>query len=167
MRRVAVVGSGGAGKSTFSRALAAKLGLPLVHLDEHFWQPGWVETPSEEWRARQIELLAGDEWIADGNYGGTFDVRFQRADTVIVMDLGRLICLSRVARRTIVGRGRAQQAAGCPERHNLDFYRWVWRYPHDSRPRLDAALAAAPADLTVVHLVGRRAVSSFLADVGT
>jgi adenylate kinase family enzyme len=56
-----------------------------VHLDHHFWQPGWVETPKEAWRQRQTELLAADRWIADGNYGSTFDVRFERADTVIVI----------------------------------------------------------------------------------
>lgn len=166
MRRIAVVGSGGAGKSTFSRALGDALGLPVVHLDEHFWQPGWVETPSAEWRERQAESLAGDEWIVDGNYGGTFDVRFGRADTVIVLDLGRVVCLTRAVRRVVTGRGRAVQAAGCPERHDLGFYRWVWRYPSDARPRLDAALAAAPAGLSVVRLGSRREVASFLADAG-
>jgi adenylate kinase family enzyme len=50
VRRVAVVGSSGAGKSTFARDLGARTGLPVVHLDRPFWRPGWVETPREEWR---------------------------------------------------------------------------------------------------------------------
>src|SRR3712207_8660343 len=49
-----------------SLALAAKTGLPLIHLDSHFWNPGWVAPSVEEWRERQRRLLAGDAWIADG-----------------------------------------------------------------------------------------------------
>ena len=63
-RRVVVTGMAGAGKSTFSRALSAKTGLPVIHLDVHFWKPGWVEPSEDEWREKQRGLLTGDEWIA-------------------------------------------------------------------------------------------------------
>jgi adenylate kinase family enzyme len=75
VKRVAIVGSGGAGKSTFARALALRTGLPLVHLDHLYWSPGWVVTPSDEWRVVLEEALGGDAWIADGNYARTYDVR--------------------------------------------------------------------------------------------
>ncbi|HWI08009.1 MAG TPA: hypothetical protein VNT54_10880 [Solirubrobacteraceae bacterium] len=64
MRRIAVVGPGGAGKSTFSRELGQRLAIAVVHLDRHFWNPGWVATPRPAWRAAQAELLAGEAWIA-------------------------------------------------------------------------------------------------------
>jgi adenylate kinase family enzyme len=83
MRRVAVVGSGGAGKSAFSEELGRRTGLPVIHLDRHYWKPGWVETPPDEWGALQSGLLTGADWIVDGNYRGTFDICFERADTVI------------------------------------------------------------------------------------
>jgi len=67
-RRVVVTGMAGAGKSTFARQLSAKTGLPVIHLDVHFWKPGWVEPSDQEWRDVQSKLLAGEEWIADGNY---------------------------------------------------------------------------------------------------
>ena len=67
-RRVIVTGMAGAGKSTFARQLSAKTGLPAIHLDVHFWKPGWVEPSDTEWRAVQSTLLAGEAWIADGNY---------------------------------------------------------------------------------------------------
>ena len=92
MERVAIVGPGGAGKSTFARSLGELTGLPVLHLDRFFWKPGWVETPRDEWRQRQSELAAADRWIADGNYGGTFDERFARADTVIIVARPRLAC---------------------------------------------------------------------------
>lgn len=163
--RVAVVGSGGAGKSTFAAALGSRTGIPVHHLDRSFWHPGWVETPRDEWRALQEELLAGDRWIADGNYGGTFDVRFARADTVIVLALSRWRCVPRVLRRSIRNRGRSIQAEGCPERVDLAFVRWVWRYGTDSRPRLDAALARHP-HLAVVELRTPREVADFLERAG-
>jgi len=68
MQRIAVVGSGGAGKSTFATELGRRLGLPVIHLDEHYWQPGWVATPAEQWQDRQRGLVAYDCWIVDGNY---------------------------------------------------------------------------------------------------
>jgi adenylate kinase family enzyme len=163
--RVAVVGSGGAGKSTFSRELGGRTGIPVVHLDQHFWRPGWVETPRDEWRAVQRDLLGGPRWIADGNYGGTLDVRLERADTVIILALSRWVCTSRVLRHTLRHRGRDVQAEGCPERFELKFVRWVWAYPVSSRRRLDAALARHP-HLRVVELASPRSVRRYLDDIG-
>jgi adenylate kinase family enzyme len=162
MRRIAVVGPGGAGKSTLARELGRRLGIPVVHLDRHFWRPGWTPTPRDEWRAVQAELLAGDAWVVDGNYGATYDVRFQRADTVIVLDLPRLRCIAGALRRSLRHRGRDVQAAGCPERVRLEFLRWIWRYRRDSRPRLDAALARHADGLRIVELRSRREVAAFL-----
>ena len=163
MRRVAVVGPGGAGKSTFARELGRRLGLPVVHLDAHYWKPGWTPTPPAEWGALQAELLAGERWVADGNYGATFDLRFGRADTVVVLAPPRLHCLAGALRRSLARRGEAVQAAGCPERVSADFLRWIWRYPVDSRPRLDAALARHREHLRIVELGSRREAAAFLA----
>ncbi|WP_435122265.1 hypothetical protein [Amycolatopsis thermoflava] len=66
MRRVVVLGCGGAGKSTFSRRLGALLELPVTHLDHVYWQPGWVPLPAGEFAARQRVLVAGERWLLDG-----------------------------------------------------------------------------------------------------
>ncbi|MGF1595821.1 MAG: isopentenyl transferase family protein [Acidimicrobiales bacterium] len=134
MERVAIVGPGGAGKSTFARALADRTGLPVIHLDRHFWKPGWVETERDAWRQEQAALLAGDRWIVDGNYGGTLDERFSRADTVIVIARHRIKCVASAVWRSTRNDGKAVQADGCPERLQLSFFRWIWNYPRDSRP---------------------------------
>lgn len=161
---MAVVGPGGTGKSTFATALGAATGLPVIHLDRHYWKPGWVETPRDEWRRRQHELVAGDRWIADGNYGGTFDERFHRADTVIVLTRRRVACVGSAVWRAVRNRGAAIQAEGCPERFQLAFYRWIWHYRRDSRPRLDDALARHP-HLVVVELTSRAAMRAFIVRV--
>ncbi len=165
VQRVAVVGCAGAGKSTFARELGRRTGLPVIHLDRHFWHPGWVETPRDEWRRVQTELLSGDEWIVDGNYGGTHDIRLSRADTVVVMAPPRRVCMTRVLRRSFSNWGRAIQADGCPERFDKEFLQWVWRWPYDSRPRLDAALAEHGQHLHIVELTSSSAVQSFLDNV--
>lgn len=140
MQRIAVVGSGGAGKSTFSRRLGAALDLPVIHLDEHFWRPGWVETPKDEWRAIQQEMVAADRWVIDGNYGGTMQIRFAAADTVVFLDHHRVRCLARALGRSLRNRGTAVQAPGCPERLDPSFARWIWDFPTGGRQRLLTAL---------------------------
>jgi adenylate kinase family enzyme len=94
-RRVIVTGTAGSGKSTFARALSAKTGLPVIHLDLHFWKPGWVAPSDAEWREKQRRVLAGDAWIVDGNYAETLAVRLERADTVVVLDLPWWLCAGR------------------------------------------------------------------------
>lgn len=92
-KRIMIIGSPGSGKSTFARQLADITGRPLIHLDKEFWNSGWVETPRAEWRKKQELFISGDEWIIDGNYGGTMLIRMEKADTIICFDLGRLPCV--------------------------------------------------------------------------
>lgn len=163
MRRVLVIGSGGAGKSTLARALGARLGLPVVHLDRLYWRPGWEETPLREWVPTVERILDGEAWVIDGNYGGTLERRLAACDTAVFLDLPRVLCLWRVVRRRVryAGRTRPDTAAGCPERLSWDFVRWIWRYPEHRRARGVATLAAAEG-VRVVHLRSRREVRDFL-----
>ena len=98
--------------------------------------------------------------------GATFDIRFARADTVIVLALPRVRCAARVLWRTVRHRGRVVQAAGCPERVDLAFLRWVWRYPTDSRPGLDVALGQHRARLRVIELSSKTQIRRFLDQAG-
>jgi len=125
-----------------------------------------VETPRDEWAALQIELLAGDSWIVDGNYSGTFDIRFSRAETLIVISLPRWRCIGRALRRTMRHYGQDLQAVGCPERFDLAFLRWIWRYPIDSRPRLDAAIDRHRENLRVVELTSQVQIEALADHLG-
>jgi adenylate kinase family enzyme len=163
MRRVAVVGCGGAGKTTLANALGERLGLPVVHLDEHYWQPGWIPTPDEEWREKQRDLVSADRWIADGNYSSTLDIRLKRADVVIILAFPRWRCFLRVLRRWLTHYGQPVQAPGCPERVSLEFLKWMWSYPSKGRQRLDSALARHGRRATVLQFERPREVRAFLA----
>jgi adenylate kinase family enzyme len=147
VRRVAVIGSGGSGKSTLAGVLGERLGLPVVHLDPLFWKPGWVARSQAEWRALQEELVRADEWIIDGNHEPTLEVRLRAADTVVMLDYGRLRCLWRVLKRwhRYRGRPREDRADGCDERLDRAFLGFVWSYPrHGRAAALDAVARHAP-----------------------
>ena len=165
MKRVAIVGSGGAGKSTLAAELGRRTGLPVVHLDHHFWHPGWVETPLDEWRLAQRRLFAAEEWIADGNYSATLDERLPRADTVVFVDFPTWRTFPRVLRRTFGNWGRAVQADGCPEHLDRTFLLWVLRYRRRSRPQLLRNIAELAPGAQVHILTNPKAVREFLASV--
>jgi adenylate kinase family enzyme len=131
MRRILVIGSGGAGKTTAARSIAAAAGLPLVHLDRVYWHAGWQPTPVEQWTRMVDDLIAGEEWVIDGNYGGTLPSRLARADAVVFLDVPRVTCLWRVIKRAARHRTRSREdiAPGCPDRVTWEFARWIWSYP--------------------------------------
>lgn len=158
----------GAGKSTFSRALSAKTGLPLIHLDLHFWEPGWVKPQEEEWRERQRVLLAGEEWIADGNYHGTLDLRLERADTVVYLDTPWWICARRAFMRGIRRPAGSQMPDGCEDsawQRLSDEWGavWrVWRRRHSDRRRELAILSQHGGHVALYMLRSKQAARAFL-----
>ena len=167
MKKVLVIGSSGAGKSTFARRLGDITGLEVIHLDRHFWNPGWVETPKLEWRERVAELLGGDSWIIDGNFGGTMEMRLAACDTVIFLDMPRLVCTWRVIKRVITYRDgtRPDITPGCAEHVDLGFWLWTFRYPTRSRPQVEQRLKNVEGSKTICRLTSGRAVERFLADL--
>jgi adenylate kinase family enzyme len=162
MERVAVVGSGGAGKTTFATELGRRTGLPVLHLDRFYWRPGWVVPDEAEWAMTQSELVERPEWIIDGNYGTQFDLRFAQADTVIVLAPPRRVCVYRALKRMVVNWHRDVQAPGCREHFDFEFLRWLWGYQTNSRPQLDAALARHRDSIEVIELTTRRDVRRYL-----
>ena len=167
MRRVLVIGSGGAGKSTLARRLGERLGLEVIHLDREFWRPGWVEPPRDEWRRKVEELCGREAWVMDGNYSGTLDVRLAACDTVVFLDLPRAVCVWRVLKRSVMYRNapRPDMAGGCREQFDLKFLHWVWTYPSRRRANILARLDESAAEKRVIHLRSDAEAERFLAEV--
>lgn len=145
MTRVLVLGCPGSGKSTLSKALAKKLGLPLVHLDRLNWREGWQSVSREEFDRLLAAEIAKDEWIIDGNYSRTIGMRLARCDTAVYLDYPRLTCLLGVFRRVLSGRGRTRSdmGAGCPERLDWEFVRYVWDFRRTQRGKILSLLHEA------------------------
>ena len=168
MKRVMIVGGSGSGKSTLARLMSARTGLPVIHLDQIYWTPGWIERDEDE-RDRMIhEGHMLDAWIIEGGASRTCSERAARADTLIWLDMPAVLRLWRVMRRTLVflGRSRPDLPGNCQERisrETLRFYTWLWRTRHSGREAILRIAGEPPARLAVHHLRGLRAVRAFLA----
>ncbi len=164
MKRILIVGSGGAGKSTLSVRLQKILQIPLIHLDEHYWNVNWVESTKPVWEQKVKQLIKGEKWIMDGNYSGTLELRLTQADTVIFLDFPKWKCITRVLKRNLqyYGKDRPNMAAGCPERISLEFLIYLWKFPQRSRPKMLRLLEAAKDRINVYILKNDAEVANFL-----
>ena len=166
MERIMIIGCGGSGKSTLARQLGEKLKLPVVHLDQLFWRPGWVSISKDEFDRVHEAALAEEKWIMDGNFDRTIPRRLERCDTVIYLDFSRFACLMGVLKRvlTTYGKVRPDMGEGCPERMDLDFLKWVWNFNKNKRERIYGLLKEAEG-VQVILLKNRRMVKKFLSEL--
>lgn len=164
MQRIAIVGCSGGGKSTLARALGARLGLPVTHLDSLFWKPGWTESGLEEFRPKVEAVAARERWIIEGNFTTASALRFARADTIIWIELPIWLCLWRAFSRMLFGFGRVRSdlAPGCPERFDLAFYRYIWNWDRATRPKMARVLAETAPHARLVRLPSDRQLADFL-----
>lgn len=164
MKKIAIIGSGGAGKSTFARQLSDKLKIEVYHLDAILWKPYWVGTSKHEQKQIQHDLVAKYSWIIDGNYGGTLDIRLNAADTVIFLDIHRVICIYRAIKRVLRYRNktRPDMGEGCEEKFDIDFLKWIWNYPKNKRPSILKMLEEVSKDKNVIILCSPKDVKKFL-----
>jgi len=162
------MGSSGAGKSTLSQTLGRLFQLPVIHLDRYYWKPGWVAAANDEFDQQVIEFAQKDEWIMDGNYSRTLDLRIRRADLIIYLDMPMPLCLYRVIERRIVyhKKHRPDMNEGCDEKIDWAFLKWVWNYRKRSRMHTIQKLEQVKDDKQVIILKGRNQVERFIESVG-
>lgn len=158
-RRILILGSPGSGKTHLAGALSQYLGLPLIRLDDHFWKPGPVRLPTDEWRARVIGLTRQPDWIMDGTYEASLDLRLPAAEAIVYIESNRWACLWRVVRRRMLGRwGRIKTSPG----HALTtfFVRYVWRFSKVTRAEVLSLVATHAQGTPLVVLDGARGIDS-------
>lgn len=163
-QRILVLGSGGSGKSTLSRRLGDRLGLPVIHLDIHYWSHGWKPTPEADWRTRVQQLVQGARWVMDGNYSSSLALRLARCDAAVFLDVPRSVCVRSVLARWLRYRfaQRPDLPEGCPEQLDPEFLSWVWNFPERSRPKVLAELERARQTVEVLHLTQRAQTQQLL-----
>ena len=167
MKRILVIGSGGAGKSTFSRRLHEITGIELIHLDKLYWQPNWVEPSKDVWQKKVETLLKKASWIMDGNYGGTMEIRIAACDTIVFLDLPRAVCVWRAYKRFLFYKknGRPDMAEGCPEKFDLEFLKWIWNYPTRTKPGVEERLKRFAEEKTIIRLASNNDVDKFFVNL--
>ena len=139
MKKVIVIGCPGSGKSTFSRALHNITGIPLFHLDMLNWNADRTTVDKKIFRERLLSTIQKNEWIIDGNYGSTMELRLQACDTVIFLDYPLDICLNGIKER----RGKARSDIPWVENEDeedAEFIEFIKNYDSESRPTVMALL---------------------------
>lgn len=169
MKRVAVFGNAGGGKSTLARQLAEITRLPLHSLDTIKYKAGGGEVPHDEYLRLHSDLLRGDEWIIDG-FGCVPSAweRFSVADTLIYVDLPLFTHYAWVTKRLV--KGLIVTPEGWPENSpmwssTINSYR-VLRLCHEKlTPRYRQLVAEQAGHKRVHHLRSPKAMKTFVGAV--
>lgn len=159
MEKIIVIGPGGAGKSEMSRKLKDILNLPLYHLDNIFWKEDRTHITREEFDQKLNELLIKDKWIIDGDYSRTYEVRMQKADTIIFLDYPLEVCLKGVESR--IGKHRED----IPWKEDIfdpEFKQWIINWFKDKRPTVLSLIEKYKSTKNVVVLHNREEGNVFI-----
>ena len=133
MKKIIVIGCPGSGKSTFSKALQKITGIPLFHLDMMFWNTDKTTVEKTVFLDRLSKVLEKSEWIIDGNYGSTMELRIKECDTVVFLDYPLDVCLSGVRER----RGKARSDMPWVEYdEDAEFIEFIKNYNLENRPQV-------------------------------
>ena len=144
MKKIIIPGCPGSGKSTFARALQKQTGLPLFYLDRMNWNPDRTTVEKDVFLERLQEVLSREEWILDGNYGSTIELRLQACDTAFFLDYPVEVCLDGIRER----RGQVREDMPWVEgerEEDANFLKFIRAYPIQSRPKVLELLTRYPA----------------------
>ena len=127
--KIVIIGYSGSGKSTLAGALSRYYSIPKLHMDTLQFQPGWIDS-DRDWMEGQMKqfLSQHKDWVIDGNYSWCcYEERMEQADHIIFLNFSRWNCLFRGWKRyrRYKGHVRESMAAGCPERFDWGFIRWI------------------------------------------
>ena len=168
MQRIMIVGGPGSGKSTLARWLGQRTGLPVQHMDQIHWKPGWIERTTAEKLPLIRAVEVQERWIIEGGLSSTYACRAERADVIIWLDMPVGLRMWRAARRSWQYRGQARPdlPEGCLEQLNaqtLKFLKWIWDFRHTSREKIVDLIASQPQGKVIHHLQSPAAVMDFQA----
>ena len=162
MQKVLVIGSPGAGKSTFSRKLRDATGLPLYYLDMIWHRPDKTNISREELTARQREIIKTPKWIIDGNYLSTMELRLKNCDTVFFLDYPLEVCLAGAKAR--IGTKR-EDIPWIETEFDQEFKQWILDFPRDQLPIIYQLLEKYKENRTVHIFKSREEAEHYLVSI--
>ena len=158
MKKVIVIGCPGSGKSTVSRALHKKTGIPLYHLDMMYWNADKTTVKKSVFLERLSAVLEKNEWIIDGNYGSTMELRMAACDTVIFLDYPLDVCLDGIRER----RGKPRSDMPWIEtEEDAEFIEFIKNYNEQQKPKV-LELLEKYGDKNIIILRSREQADAFL-----
>lgn len=158
MKKIIIIGCPGSGKSTVSRALHNKTGIPLYHLDMMYWNADKTTVEKKIFLERMSEVMKKDEWIIDGNYGSTMEQRMAACDTVIFLDYPLDVCLDGVRER----RGKPRSDMPWIEtEEDAEFIEYIKNFNENQRPQI-FDLLEKHSDKDIIIFTTREQVDGFL-----
>ena len=158
MKKVIVIGCPGSGKSTVSRALHNKTGIPLYHLDMMYWNADKTTAEKSVFLERLSTVLEKDEWIIDGNYGSTMELRMVACDTVIFLDYPLDVCLDGIRER----RGKPRSDMPWIEtEEDSEFIEFIKNYNEQQKPKV-LELLKKHSYKNIIILESREQADAFL-----
>ena len=158
MKKIIVIGCPGSGKSTVSRALHNKTGIPLYHLDMMYWNADRTTVENSVFLERLSAVLEKDEWIVDGNYGSTMELRMAACDTVIFLDYPLDVCLDGIRERS--GKPRSDMP-WIETEEDLEFIEFIKSYSEQQKPKV-LELLEKYGDKNIVIFKSREEADAFL-----
>ena len=158
MKKVIVIGCPGSGKSTVSRTLHNKTGIPLYHLDMMYWNADKTTVEKSVFLERLSDVLEKDEWIIDGNYSSTMELRMAACDTVIFLDYPLDVCLDGIRER----RGKPRSDMPWIEtEEDSEFIEFIKNYNEQQKPKV-LELLKKYSDKNIIILESREQADTFL-----
>lgn len=133
MEKVIIIGCPGAGKSTFARKLKEKTGLPLFYLDMIWHKEDGTNISRDEFDGKIKEIMKKEQWILDGNYIRTLEMRLKECDTVFLLDYPLELCLEGASSR--IGKERPDMP-WVESEFDLEFRQFIVDFPRDSLPKI-------------------------------
>ena len=164
MKKIVIIGSSGAGKSTFARELGSILKMKVFHLDRYFWQRGWrVKTRDTRIDILQ-EIVREKQWIIEGSYLSSSELHLHEADTIIFLDIPPLLCLWRLTKRHLAYRRRSRRdiPEGSTDKLTMSHILKVVTFPLEDRRTIKQKLRNYKSK-QIIWLRSRKEVEDFLA----
>mgnify|MGYP005764757825 CR=1 FL=1 len=159
MFKVIVIGSPGAGKSTFARKLRDLTGLPLYYLDMLWHRPDQTNISREAFDKRLGEMLKADKWIIDGNYLRTLEMRLRECDTVFLMDYPLEVCISGAESR--IGKQR-EDLPWIESEFDEEFKQWIIDFPQNQLPQIYELLSQYRESSNIIIFRSRKEAEEYL-----
>ncbi len=159
MRKIIIIGSPGAGKSTLARKLRDYLDIPLYYLDMIWHKADKTNITKDEFLLKINKIVKQDKWIIDGNYLGTMELRLKECDTIIFLDYSLDVCLSGAYNR--IGKVR-EDLPWIEDEFDEEFKKYIIDFPQEQLPRIYELINKYKMNKEVIILKNRQECSKYL-----